>query len=92
MEPHDFAAAEAMRARARHLYLRAQRYGMRGLEVKHPGFWEGFAGQSQGGRPQPPTETDVPLLYWTAAAWASAISTFQRQSRIGRTDLRPWRH
>src|SRR5690242_19712396 len=37
-EPGDLAAAEALRARARRLYLRAQRYGLRGLEVKHPGF------------------------------------------------------
>ncbi len=37
-EPGDLAAAEALRARARRLYLRAERYGLRGLEVKHPGF------------------------------------------------------
>ena len=32
VEPHDFAAAETMRVRARHLYLRAQGYGLRGLK------------------------------------------------------------
>ena len=73
VEPHDFAAAEAMRVRARHLYLRAQRYGLRGLEVKHPGF-----GKSLTADPKTAvriaTKSDVPLLYWTAAAWASAIS------------------
>ena len=37
-EERDLAAAEALRARARRLYLRAQKYGLRGLEVKHPGF------------------------------------------------------
>src|SRR5207237_6076571 len=37
-EPRDLAAAEALRARARRLYLRAERYGLRGLEVKHPRF------------------------------------------------------
>src|SRR5580693_1077128 len=30
--------AEALRERARKLYLRANRYGMRGLEAKYPGF------------------------------------------------------
>src|SRR3954471_1643652 len=37
-EPRDLAAAEALRTRARRLYLRAKGYGLRGLEVKHPGF------------------------------------------------------
>ena len=50
VEPHDFAAAEAMRVRARHLYLRAQKYGLRGLN-KGPRLREGFAGQSQDRRP-----------------------------------------
>src|SRR5258708_2227122 len=35
-EPHDLAAAEAMRTRAKRLYLRAHGYGLRGLDVKHP--------------------------------------------------------
>src|SRR5438876_6713594 len=73
VEPRDLAAAEALRARARRLYLRAERYGLRGLEVKHPGF-----GQALLANPKAAVRTaskaDVPLLYWTAAAWASAIS------------------
>jgi predicted anti-sigma-YlaC factor YlaD len=73
VEPKDFAAAEALRIRARRLYLRAQRYGSRGLEAKHPGFTKSLLAN-------PKTavlvarKDDVPLLYWTAAAWASAIS------------------
>src|SRR5713101_7633873 len=38
IEPQDLAAAEALRARALRLYMRAKRYGLRGLEAKHPGF------------------------------------------------------
>src|SRR5579872_576328 len=30
--------AEALRERARKMYLRANKYGMRGLEMKYPGF------------------------------------------------------
>jgi predicted anti-sigma-YlaC factor YlaD len=72
-EPQDFAAAEAMRTRARRLYLRAQGYGLRGLEVSHPGFGKALlANPSSAVRTT--TKSDVPLLYWTAAAWASAIS------------------
>jgi predicted anti-sigma-YlaC factor YlaD len=73
VEPHDFAAAEAMRVRARHLYLRAQGYGMRGLEVKHPGFGKALLASPKA-TVRTATKSDVPLLYWTAAAWASAIS------------------
>lgn len=73
LEPTDFAAAQAMHGRARRLYLRARDYGLRGLEVRHPGFTGALA-------TDPPkavavaTSADVPLLYWTAASWAGAIS------------------
>jgi predicted anti-sigma-YlaC factor YlaD len=72
-EPRDFAAAEALRARARRLYLRAQGYGMRGLEVKHPGFEKALLANPKTAV-RLAVKSDVPLLYWTAAAWASAIS------------------
>src|ERR1700683_1518030 len=38
LEDTDKVAATAMRVRAAKLYLRAKSYGLRGLEVKHPGF------------------------------------------------------
>lgn len=73
LEPHDLAMAEAKRARARRLYLRAQRYGLRGLEVKHAGFAKALLANPRSAA-HAATKADVPLLYWTAAAWASAIS------------------
>jgi predicted anti-sigma-YlaC factor YlaD len=73
IEPADLAAAEAMRARARRLYLRAQRYGLRGLETKHPGFATALLAEPKA-TVRSAKKSDVPLLYWTAAAWASAIS------------------
>jgi predicted anti-sigma-YlaC factor YlaD len=73
VEPQNFAAAEAMRVRARHLYLRAQQYGMRGLEVKHPGIGKALLANPKTAV-RTTTKSDVPLLYWTAAAWASVIS------------------
>ncbi len=72
-EPHDLAAAEALRARARRLYLRAKGYGLRGLEVKHPGFAKALIANPKAAAGTA-GKADVPLLYWTAAAWASAIS------------------
>jgi predicted anti-sigma-YlaC factor YlaD len=73
LEAHDLAQAEAKRARARRLYLRAQRYGLRGLEVQHAGFARKLSASPRSAT-KVATKADVPLLYWTAAAWASAIS------------------
>jgi predicted anti-sigma-YlaC factor YlaD len=72
-EPSDLAAAEGLRGRARRLYLRAQAYGLRGLEVKHPGFGKALLANPKA-TARTATKAEVPLLYWTAAAWASAIS------------------
>jgi predicted anti-sigma-YlaC factor YlaD len=73
IESEDFAKAEAMRDRARRLYLRAKQYGLRGLEVKRPGFGKALLVDPKA-TATTATMVEVPLLYWTAAAWASAIS------------------
>jgi predicted anti-sigma-YlaC factor YlaD len=73
MEPKDFAAAEAMRARAKRLYLRARNYGLRGLEVAHKGFTNQLASAPRDAVAKL-KKKDVPQLYWTAAAWGAAIS------------------
>jgi predicted anti-sigma-YlaC factor YlaD len=73
MEATDFAAAEQMRARARRLYLRARNYGLRGLEVRHNGFEKALRSAPKLAVSSA-TLKDVPLLYWTAASWAAAIS------------------
>jgi predicted anti-sigma-YlaC factor YlaD len=73
IEETNLAAAEAMRDRARKLYLRAQKYGLRGLEVKHPGFSTNLLANPKS-TVRSVKKSEVPLLYWTAAAWGSAIS------------------
>ncbi len=73
LEERDLAAASAMQARARRLYLRARSYGLRGLEVKHRGF-ERHLRENPKAAVRAAGQADVPLLYWTAAAWASAIA------------------
>ncbi len=65
LETRDVAGAQALRDRARQLYLRARDYGLRGLRVPERGFER--AVKCAGKR-------DVPLLFWTAAAWGAAIS------------------
>jgi predicted anti-sigma-YlaC factor YlaD len=69
----DFAAGTALKLRARRLYLRARDYGLRGLEVSHAGFTRQLRADP-GRAVASATRADVPLLYWTAAAWGSAIS------------------
>jgi len=72
-EDKDLAAAEALRGRARRLYLRARDYGLRGLEVRHAGMAASLRANAQQAV-RLATKRDVPALYWTAAAWAAAIA------------------
>ncbi len=73
-EARDLAAATAMRARAGRLYRRALGYGLRGLEVDHPGLREALRSDPAGALASVRTKAEVPLLYWTAMAWGAAIS------------------
>jgi hypothetical protein len=63
-EERDVAASYAQRERARKLFLRARDYGLRGLNL----------GSEPASRIDRATQEDVPLLYWTAVAWAAAIA------------------
>jgi len=77
MEEKDVAAAKALRDRARRLFLRARDYGLRELELEYPDF-----------RQNPvvmlklTTVRDVPVLYWTAAAWGAAIADAKDRPEI----------
>jgi predicted anti-sigma-YlaC factor YlaD len=65
--------ANALRERARKLYVRAHKYGMRGLESKHPGFGAALDNDAAAVLKKM-GKNDVPLLYWTAASLGLAIS------------------
>jgi len=65
--------ADALRDRARRLYLRANRYGMRGLDARHAGFAAALDNDADTALRRI-TKRDVPLLYWTAASRGLAIS------------------
>lgn len=73
LEDRDIKAAYAMRERALKLYLRARDYGLRGLEATHQGLTDSIYKDARSAVADTVAE-DVPLMYWTAAAWASAIS------------------
>lgn len=69
----DYAKANALHQRAYLLDLRARGYGLRGLEKHHPGISEQLK-QDPAAAVAKLESRDLPLLYWTAAAWGSAIS------------------
>ena len=73
-EGHN-AEAGVARLRAKKLFLRARDYGLAGLELSSPGIGEKL--KSMRGLTEavaPLKKEDIPLVYWTAAAWALAIS------------------
>jgi predicted anti-sigma-YlaC factor YlaD len=67
--------ARAGRERARKLFLRAREYGLRGLDVRHPGMAARLRpGGDRARALAEATREDVPLLFWTASAWTLAIA------------------
>jgi hypothetical protein len=68
----ELARAEELQARALGLYLRARDYGLRALELRHPGFAAGLLVEPQRAASAAVLD-EVPLLYWTGVAWGSAI-------------------
>ncbi|MGH8633839.1 MAG: TRAP transporter TatT component family protein [Burkholderiales bacterium] len=86
VEARDVAAARALRNRARGLYYRARDYGMRALEVGHPGF---RAQLEKDARPALArlSRDDASRLYWTTIAWVAAIS-LSKDSPKAVADLR----
>lgn len=77
----DLERSRELQARAKKLYLRARDYGLRGLEVQHRGFRDAFA-SGPGEAVARARRSDVPLLYWTAAAWVAAIASDKTDSYL----------
>jgi predicted anti-sigma-YlaC factor YlaD len=73
IESIDISKCLEMRVRARRLYIRARNYGLRGLEVAHPGIEKALR-QTPDDAVRTLVASDVPLAYWTAASWASAMA------------------
>lgn len=75
VEARDLGRATELRNEARRLYLRALGYGFRGLEVRLPGLRQRLLADPDAGHALAATTRDqVPLLYWTGAAWGAAIA------------------
>ena len=72
-EDTDKVKATAMRARAAKLYLRARNYGLRGIEVKHPGFADRLKANPKQAVKEL-KKSEAALMYWTAISWGAALS------------------
>jgi predicted anti-sigma-YlaC factor YlaD len=81
VEAQDLDRATAMRTRAKKLYLRAVEYGLRSLDVGSPGFPDRLRKDPDAALAKT-KKTDVPALYWTAAAWAAAFAIDKADSAL----------
>ncbi len=73
LEPTDYRGAQRLFDRAAKLYLRGRDYCLRAMEVEAPGIGEELAREPVAALASFSVE-DVPLLFWTGAAWGAAIS------------------
>jgi predicted anti-sigma-YlaC factor YlaD len=81
----ELPRARALAARAKKLYLRANGYALRGLELRYPGLTQALqrepqaAAQRVGATRDP---ADVALLYWSAASLGLAISADRQDAAL----------
>lgn len=69
----DLAQSREMMTRAKKMFLRGRDYGLRGLETRRKDFPSLLVADPAAAVAKF-KRADVPLLYWTAAAWVAAIS------------------
>jgi predicted anti-sigma-YlaC factor YlaD len=69
----DPARADLLRASAIRLYLRGRDHGLELLELDHPGFGKKLRADP-GAAIVHLRERDLDAIYWTASAWAAAIT------------------
>ena len=65
---------EAMRQRAKKLFLRGRDYVLRGLEIRRPGFRPALEKGGADAALRLVKPEDVDYLYWAGAAWMAAFS------------------
>jgi predicted anti-sigma-YlaC factor YlaD len=73
LEDTNKVVATSMRARAAKLYLRGRNYGLRGIEVKHPGFAERLKANPKQAVKEL-KKSEAPIMYWTAISWGAALA------------------
>ena len=73
-EAKDLEGAREERVRASRLFLRGRKYGLRALELSYPGISKSLLEDPEKALAKT-KKKDVPLLFWTGAAWGGAINT-----------------
>jgi predicted anti-sigma-YlaC factor YlaD len=73
LESENLQAARKLRERAKRLFLRARQYGIRALDIDHPGFSKVIS-TDPAAAVKGMHAKDVAALYWSGVAWGSAIS------------------
>jgi predicted anti-sigma-YlaC factor YlaD len=73
IEPTSYEEASRLRDRALKLFVRGRNYGLRSLEVKHKGITR-LLQSSPDSAVRRLGRKEVPWIFWTAAAWGSAIN------------------
>jgi predicted anti-sigma-YlaC factor YlaD len=73
IESKNYDEATRLHDRALKLFLRGRNFGLRALELKHKGITRGLQARPDSAA-RLLTAKEVPLVYWTAAAWGSAIN------------------
>ncbi len=73
LEDRDFNRSQELRQRAKRMYLRARDFGLRGLELHHPGLVAALRHDPVAAL-RDADATDAAFLYWSGVAWAAAIS------------------
>ncbi len=85
LEEKDVAAARVVRARAKRMFLRARGYGLDAAELTLPAARAILLGDDREKRRaliDRAKKTDVPTLYWLAAAWGSAIANAKDDMKL----------
>jgi|SRR5438093_1929108 len=72
-ESADYSRASALKERALKLYLRARGFGLKALDLDYRGISDQLRRDPKSAAARIRAK-DLPLLYWTAAAWGSAIN------------------
>jgi len=80
-EDHDLAGSLRLEDRARRMYRRARDYGLRGLALNRPDLERRLRAEPRRAAAALPV-ADVPLLYWTAAAWGALIGLSKDQPDV----------
>jgi len=82
----DIERARELRTRAAKFYMRAFRYGMRGLERSYPGFSGRLTADPAAAvsviHNKKRKQQDLPFLYWTAASLGLAISVSKNDAAM----------